>query len=80
MLGHPGGRPYEAKAPVKPKAVQSPAMQMGIRAYSKQTGIPAEAISEFLSNPATPDEIAEFNEAFGAGMAEALLKALQGGR
>lgn len=71
---------YEAKAPVKPKAVQTPAMQMGIRAYSKQTGIPAEAISEFLSNPATPQEIAEFNETFGAGMAEALLKALQGGR
>jgi hypothetical protein len=71
---------YEAKAPVKPKAVQNPVMQMGIRAYSKQTGIPAEAISEFLSNPATPDEIAQFNEAFGAGVAEALLKALQGGR
>ena len=76
---------YEAKAPVKPKAVQTPAMQMGIRAYSKQTGIPVEAISEFLSNPATPQEIAEFNQAmeeagFGPNQAEALLKALQGGR
>jgi len=71
---------FEAKEPVLSKAVQSPVMQMGIRAYSKQTGIPAEAISEFLANPATPDEIAQFNEAFGAGMAEALLKALQGGR
>jgi hypothetical protein len=76
---------YEAKEPVQSKTVQTPAMQMGIRAYSKQTGIPAEAISEFLSNPATPQEIAEFNQAleeagFGPNQAEALLKALQGGR
>jgi len=62
------------------RAIQTPAMQMGIRAYSKQSGLPAEAITEFLTNPASPQEIAEFNEAFGEGRAEALLKAMQGGR
>lgn len=71
---------YEAKAPVKPKVAQNSAMQMGIRAYAKQSNLPAEAITEFLSNPATPQEMAEFNEAFGPGQAEALLKAMQGGR
>lgn len=71
---------YEPKAPVKPQVAKNSAMQMGIRAYAKQSGLPAEAITEFLSNPATPDEIAEFNEAFGAGAAEAILKAMQGGR
>ena len=71
---------YEAKAPVKPKVAQDPAMQMGIRAYAKQANLPAEAITEFLSNPATPQEMAEFNEAFGAGQAEALLKAIRSGR
>jgi hypothetical protein len=71
---------YEPKASVKPKVAQNPAMQMGIRAYAAQSGLPAEAITEFLSNPATPQEIAEFNEAFGDGAAEAILKAMQGGR
>ena len=71
---------YEAPAPAGAKVAKTPAMQMGIRAYSQQTGIPAEAITEFLSNPSTPQEIAEFNEAFGAGQAEAILKAMQGGR
>ncbi|MEY2759939.1 MAG: hypothetical protein RIR33_3717 [Pseudomonadota bacterium] len=70
---------YEAPAPAG-KTASTPAMQMGIRAYAAHSGLPAEAITEFLSNPATPQEIAEFNEAFGEGAAEAILKAMQGGR
>jgi len=69
-----------ASSGVNPAAVATPAMQMGIRAYATQSGLPAEAITEFLSNPATPQEMAEFNEAFGDGAAEAILKAMQGGR
>lgn len=69
-----------ASAGVNPAAVATPAMQMGIRAYATQSGLPAEAITEFLSNSATPQEIAEFNDAFGDGAAEAILKAMQGGR
>jgi hypothetical protein len=71
---------YEPKAPVKPKVAQNSAMQMGIRAYAKQSNLPAEAITEFLSNPATPKEVAEFNAQFGTGQAEAILRAMQGGR
>lgn len=71
---------YDAPAPMNGKAAASPAMQLGIRAYAKQSNLPAEAITEFLSNPSTPQEIAEFNDEFGAGQAEAILKAMQSGR
>jgi hypothetical protein len=70
---------YEAPAPAG-KTANTPAMQMGVRAYAKQSGLPAEAITEFLANPATPQEITEFNEAFGEGQAEAILKAMRSGR
>jgi hypothetical protein len=69
-----------AGAKLDARVVQDPAMQMGIRAYAKQSNLPAEAITEFLSNPTTPEEIAEFNTQFGEGQAEAILRAMQGGR
>ena len=85
MMGRPAESPQQsptqqAPAPIDAKVVQNPAMKMAIRAYAQQTGMPADAITEFLSNPATPQEIAEFNGAFGAGKAEAILKAMQNGR
>jgi hypothetical protein len=70
---------YEAKAPAG-KTANTPAMQMGVRAYAKQSGLPAEAITEFLANPSTPQEIKEFNDHFGEGQAEAILKAMRSGR
>ena len=70
---------YEAPAPAG-KTASTPAMQMGVRAYAKQSGLPAEAITEFLANPATSQEIKEFNETFGKGQAEAILKAMRSGR
>jgi hypothetical protein len=70
---------YEAPAPAG-KTASTPAMQMGIRAYAKQSGLPAEAITEFLANPSTPQEIKEFNDHFGEGQAEAILKAMRSGR
>ena len=85
MMGRAAPSPQQsptqqASAPIDTKVVQNPAMKMAIRAYAQQTGMPADAITEFLSNPATPQEIAEFNGAFGAGKAEAILKAMQNGR
>lgn len=86
-------RQKATKGPVLPQAATAgqpqapagrtatmPAMQLGIRAYASQSNIPADAITEFLSNPSTPQEIAEFNEEFGDGQAEAILKAMQRGR
>lgn len=76
----PNGGPPNSQAQADPRAIaQNPAMKMAVRAYAQQTGMPAEAITEFLSNPATPQEIAEFNGAFGQGKAEAILKALHNG-
>jgi len=71
---------YDFPAPTKTKVAQAPAMQWGIEAYSKRTGIPAEAITDFLSSPSTSQEIKDFNDTFGEDAAEAILKAMRNGR
>lgn len=71
---------YDFPAPTKTKVAQAPDMQFGIRAYSKQTGIPSEAITDFLSSPSTSQEIKDFNDTFGKGAAEAIMKAMRNGR
>lgn len=60
-------------------ATQNPMVKLAINNYSRTSGIPPEALSEFLANPNDPEEVRQFNEAFGDGQAEAILGAMQGG-
>lgn len=48
------------------------AQTMQARVASQATGVPQDAILEMMTNP-TPDEMAQFNEVFGDGMAQRIM-------